>query len=113
MSDAPLLESAVTVPLKADAHPPKPGNIFTGGDSGDSQVVFQIAPNDADTQFFTITMPVSVGSCLAAGSGVNVIVETAGGFVNNDADGDNTASAMNAPGSVSYTHLTLPTILLV
>ena len=74
------------------------GNIFTGGNAGDSQVVFQIAPNDADTQFFTITIPVSVGSCLAAGSGVNVIVETAGGFVNNDADGDNTASANNAPG---------------
>ena len=45
-----------------------------------------------------MTLPVQVESCLAAGSGINVIVSTAGGFVNNDADGDNTASAMDAPG---------------
>ena len=74
------------------------GNIFTGGDQGDSQVTFQIAPNDAVTQTFIMTLPVQVESCLAAGSGINVTVSTAGGFVNNDADGDNTASAADAPG---------------
>ena len=74
------------------------GNIFTGGDQGDSQVTFQIATNAADTTFFVMTLPVIVESCLAAGSGVNVTVETAGGFVNNDVDGDNTASAPTADG---------------
>ena len=75
------------------------GNIFTGGDAGDSSVTFQIAPNPSQqTGTFILTIPVVVNSCLAAGSGVNVTVETAdGGFVNNDVDGDSTASGM-APG---------------
>ena len=77
---------------------PATGNIFTGGDQGDSQVTFQIAPNDAFTEFFVMTLPVQVESCLTAGTGVNVTVSTAGGFVNNDADGDNTASAATANG---------------
>ena len=110
------------------------GNIFSGGDEGDSTITFEIAPQDSDTDTFQLTLPVAVGSCLEAGSGINVTVETAGGFVNNDVDGDNTNSAMDAPGfggcasafdgtvmadigdtflAVSYTHLTLPTILLV
>ena len=74
------------------------GNIFSGGDEGDSTVTFQIAPQDALTGTFQLTLPVAVGSCLEAGSGINVTVETAGGFVNNDVDGDNTNSAMGAAG---------------
>ena len=74
------------------------GNIFTGGDAGDSSVTFQIAPTLPNTDTFELTIPVIVNSCLEAGSGVNVTVETAdGGFVNNDVDGDSTASGM-APG---------------
>ena len=69
--------------ILGDGLTPATGNIFTGGDQGDSQVTFQIAPNDAETQTFVMTLPVQVESCVAAGSGINVIVSTAGGFVNN------------------------------
>lgn len=84
--------------IVGDGPTPATGNIFTGGDQGDSQVTFQIAPNDAATEFFEIVLPVQVESCLTAGTGINVTVETPGGFVNNDVDGDNTASAATANG---------------
>lgn len=68
------------------------GNIFTGGAAGGSSVTFQIAPLSNNTNTFFATIPVNVSSCLAEGSGIQAIVSTAGGFVNNDVDGDNTGS---------------------
>ena len=71
---------------------PAIGNIFTGGADGGSTVTFQIAPLSSNTDTFIASIPVEVSSCLAEGSGVQAIVSTAGGFVNNDVDGDNTGS---------------------
>ena len=68
------------------------GNIFTGGAAGGSSVTFQIAPLSANTDTFTATIPVTVSACLAEGSGIQAIVTTAGGAVNNDVDGDSTGS---------------------
>ena len=73
------------------------GNVFEGGADGSNTVTFQIAPTFFNTNTFTASLPVEVNSCLTEGSGITAVVSTSGGFVNNDADGDSTASG-TAPG---------------
>ena len=79
------------------------GNIFTGGADNSNTVTFQVAPVTNMTGTYTLNLRVQTtsGYCAAgAGNGINVIVSTPGGAVNNDVDGDNTNTAVPAGSQI-------------